>query len=38
METEDRGLIETWMGRWSELVEFEVWEVGASRDGAPAGR
>jgi hypothetical protein len=27
METEDRGLLDQWMARWSDLVEFEVLPV-----------
>ncbi|HJY38119.1 MAG TPA: DUF3303 family protein [Steroidobacteraceae bacterium] len=34
METSDRALLEAWMGRWSDLVEFEVHEVITSRQAA----
>jgi hypothetical protein len=27
METNDRALLEQWMGRWSDLMEFEVLPV-----------
>jgi hypothetical protein len=27
METDDRRLLEEWMSRWSDLVEFEVYPV-----------
>lgn len=34
METEDRALLEQWMDRWKDLVEFEVIPVMASADAA----
>lgn len=27
METEDRALLDEWMARWSDIVDFEVHEV-----------
>lgn len=38
METEERGLIDVWMARWSDLVEFEVWPVTASGDVSQVAR
>lgn len=34
MECEDRALLEEWMARWSDLVEFEVVEVVTSEEAA----
>jgi hypothetical protein len=34
METADRALLEAWMARWSDLVEFEVHAVVASAEAA----
>ena len=34
METVDRALIEEWMSHWSDLVEFEIHPVIASREAA----
>lgn len=42
METADRALLEEWMRRWSDLVEFEVHPVITSQEAAqrmaPAAR
>jgi hypothetical protein len=40
MEASDRGLLEEWMARWTDLVEFEVFAVMTSREAADriAGR
>jgi uncharacterized protein DUF3303 len=32
METADRALLDAWMGRWSDLVEFEVHPVITSQE------
>jgi hypothetical protein len=32
METEDRTLLEQWMGNWSDIVEFEVYPVITSKE------
>jgi hypothetical protein len=32
METENRGLLEQWMGKWSDIVEFEVYPVITSKE------
>jgi Domain of unknown function (DUF3303) len=32
METEDRTLLERWMGNWSDIVEFEVYPVITSKE------
>jgi hypothetical protein len=32
METEDRALLEQWMAKWSDLVEFEVYPVITSKE------
>ena len=32
METEDRGLLDEWMARWKDLVEFEVHPVMTSKE------
>jgi hypothetical protein len=34
METEDRRLLEQWMGKWSDIVEFEVYPVITSKEAA----
>ena len=34
METHDRRLLEQWMARWSDLVEFEVYPVMPSKEAA----
>jgi hypothetical protein len=34
MECDDRALLEEWMARWSDLVEFEVMPVVASAEAA----
>jgi hypothetical protein len=34
METEDPGLFEEWIARWSDLVEFEVVPVISSAEAA----
>ena len=34
MECEDRGLLDEWMSRWSDLVEFEVVPVIGSAEAA----
>jgi Protein of unknown function (DUF3303) len=34
MQTEDRRLLDDWMARWSDLVDFEVHEVVTSREAA----
>jgi hypothetical protein len=36
MECDDRGLLEQWMRRWEELVEFEVIPVITSAEAAAA--
>lgn len=32
METDDRSLLEEWMGHWADLVEFEVHAVMTSQE------
>ena len=32
METHDRTLLDEWMARWSDLVEFEVYPVMTSKE------
>ena len=32
METEDRSLLEQWMAKWSDIVEFEVYPVITSKE------
>jgi hypothetical protein len=32
METDDRSLLEEWMSRWADLVEFEVHAVMTSQE------
>jgi hypothetical protein len=34
METSDRALLEQWMSRWSDLVDFEVHPVITSKEAA----
>jgi uncharacterized glyoxalase superfamily protein PhnB len=34
METRDRALLDAWIGRWSDLVDFEVVEVVSSAEAA----
>jgi hypothetical protein len=34
METHDRRLLDQWMSRWSDLVEFEVFPVMTSKEAA----
>ena len=34
METSDRSLLDEWMRRWTDLVEFEVHPVISSQDAA----
>lgn len=34
METHDRALLEEWMARWSDLVDFEVHPVITSKEAA----
>ena len=34
METDDRALLEEWIGAWSDLADFEVVPVLASREAA----
>ena len=34
METEDPALLEQWMSRWSDLVDFEVHRVVTSKEAA----
>jgi hypothetical protein len=34
METSDRALLDEWMARWSDLVEFEVHTVITSQEAA----
>ena len=34
METDDRGLLDEWMARWSDLVDFEVIPVITSQEAA----
>jgi len=34
METHDRRLLDRWMARWSDLVEFEVYPVMPSKEAA----
>ena len=36
MQTEDRTLLEAWMGRWSDLIDFEVRPVLTSAEAAAA--
>jgi len=34
METSDRALLEEWMSRWSDIVDFEVFPVITSKEAA----
>ena len=34
METEDRALLDAWIDRWSDLVDFEVIEVMSSEEAS----
>jgi hypothetical protein len=34
METHDRRLLDRWMARWSDLVDFEVYPVMTSKEAA----
>ncbi len=34
METHDRALLDEWMARWSDLVDFEVYPVMTSQEAA----
>jgi len=34
METDDRRLLDEWMGHWTDLVEFEVYPVVSSDEAA----
>ena len=34
METSDRKLLDQWISRWSDIVEFEVYPVVSSREAA----
>ena len=34
METHDRRLLDQWMSRWSDLVDFEVFPVMTSKEAA----
>jgi hypothetical protein len=34
METDERILLDEWMAKWSDLVEFEVYSVITSKDAA----
>jgi hypothetical protein len=34
METADRALLESWMSRWSDLVDFEIHPVMTSAEAA----
>lgn len=34
MEARERGLLDAWMARWDDLVEFEVWPVMTSAEAA----
>jgi Protein of unknown function (DUF3303) len=36
MECDDRGLLESWLTQWSDLVDFEVVEVVTSSEAAEA--
>jgi Domain of unknown function (DUF3303) len=36
MECEDRGLLDAWVSRWSDLVEFEIIPVITSADAQAA--
>jgi Domain of unknown function (DUF3303) len=34
METEDRKLLDEWIAKWSDIVEFEVYPVLSSKEAA----
>jgi len=34
METDERRLLDDWMAKWSDIVEFDVYPVTASKDAA----
>lgn len=34
METDDRALLDTWISKWSDLVDFEVYPVITSQEAA----
>jgi len=34
METADRKLLDEWIANWSDIIEFEVYPVLASKDAA----
>jgi len=34
METDERRLLDDWMAKWSDIVEFDVYAVMASKDAA----
>lgn len=34
METDERRLLDDWMANWSDIVEFDVYPVMASKDAA----
>jgi len=34
MECDDRELIDSWIGKWSDIVQFEVYPVMTSREAA----
>jgi hypothetical protein len=34
METDDRGLLDQWMAKWNDLVDFEVHRVITSKEAA----
>jgi len=34
METDDRRLLDEWMAKWSDIVEFEVYPVITSKEAA----
>jgi Protein of unknown function (DUF3303) len=38
METEDRALLDVWMRRWEDLVEFEVHPVMSSAEASARAR
>jgi hypothetical protein len=38
METDDRQLLDAWMARWSDIVDFEVHPVMTSAEAAEAIR
>jgi len=34
METDDSGLLDEWIAKWSDLTRFEVWPVMTSQEAA----